>query len=648
MNFKIGLSAFVACLVVMFAFWFSSATAQAAALPVVDPCVVDCYRVELINAIANNNGTTTLTWRITNNCNRGLSHVSFSLPTGVVATEPTHKSIYTAPSGLKYEVENPTNNPFYAIKFNTTGSEGIKNGGSDLFTYTIPGSFDPDAAMKVEMKASTNQRTLDFSPSACKPKPTPTPEETSTPVETPQETPPPTATPTPVPALNLTFMCAYAGDDFFLWRVTNSNGAAVDYTWDVYKGAESGGGTVPANDVVYFTTSTGSKTVRLFVAGKLVNTKASGQPCKVDLTLSYTCDDNGQQLWSVYNGNDFDQPFTWSSSNGLENGAGIAPAKAATTFGTANGNHTVTASYIHAPHAMRTVSASAEACTRQDEPPVETPTETPEAPVETPTETPTERSEPPTETPIQTPETPVETPEPPVETPAETPEPPVEPPAETPEPPVETPAETPEPPVETPTETPELPVETPTETPQSTEIPQEVTTPVETPAPPTSTPEPPSEPPFTGSELAAIGDYVWEDANGNGLQETDEPPVAGVVVRLFTQDHVLVGATQTGSDGRYGFSGLQPGGYYLVFDPTTLPPGYRFTLANQGDRALDSDADPVTGATAVVVLVAGQTDLTWDAGVVKIIGGSDPTNLEEGAEPTGLTPRLWLPLVGNS
>jgi hypothetical protein len=439
MNFKVGLNAFVACLIAVIAFWLSGATAQAAALPVVDSCVVDCYQVELVSAVDNGNGTTTLTWRITNHCNKGLSHVSFGLPAGVVATEPAHESIYTAPSGRQYQVENPTNNPFYAIKFNTTGSEGIKDGESDLFSYTIPGSFDPNAAMQVEMKAGTNQRTLDFSPSACQPNPTPTPE------ETPEETP--------------------------------------------------------------------------------------------------------------------------------------------TT----------------------------------------TPTETPEPPVETPTETP----------------------EPPVETPTETPEPPVETPTETPEPPVETPTETPEPPVETPTATPEPPVETPTATPQSTDIPQVITTPTETPAPPTSTPEPPSDPPFTTPELAAIGDYVWEDVNGNGRQDEGEPPVAGVIVRLFTHDHTLVGATQTDGAGRYGFAGLQPGSYYLVFDPTTLPPGYKFTQPNQGDLALDSDADPLTGATAVTVLHAGQTDLTWDAGLIKVVGGSNPTNLEEGAEPTGLTPRLWLPLVGN-
>ncbi len=87
-------------------------------------CEGECYTFELVgyeyDAAMN---TTTLTWRITNRCKYGLSHVAFELPAGTQASAPTHGAIYTSPTGRQYQVENPTNNPFYSIKFETIGSE---------------------------------------------------------------------------------------------------------------------------------------------------------------------------------------------------------------------------------------------------------------------------------------------------------------------------------------------------------------------------------------------------------------------------------------------------------------------------------------------------------------------------------------------
>jgi hypothetical protein len=47
-----------------------------------------------------------------------------------------------------------------------------------------------------------------------------------------------------------------------------------------------------------------------------------------------------------------------------------------------------------------------------------------------------------------------------------------------------------------------------------------------------------------------------------------------------------------------------------------LPEGYVFTMQDQGaDDAIDSDADPATGMTICTNLVAGERDMTWDAGI---------------------------------
>jgi hypothetical protein len=74
-----------------------------------------------------------------------------------------------------------------------------------------------------------------------------------------------------------------------------------------------------------------------------------------------------------------------------------------------------------------------------------------------------------------------------------------------------------------------------------------------------------------------------------------------------------VATTTTDTNGNYKFEGLAPGSYSLGF--STLV-GYEITAQGQGgDTAFDSNADPVTGKTGVVVLASGDNDLTVDAGM---------------------------------
>ncbi|GIV68430.1 MAG: hypothetical protein KatS3mg048_1292 [Caldilinea sp.] len=162
-------------------------TASSAELKALVPdaagCQGECYTVELVSVLYNaSENTTTLTWRVTNRCKFGLSHVAFELSKESKAIAPANGAIYTSATGRQYKVENPTNNPFYSIKFETVGA-GIANGESDLFVYTIAGTFDPNAVMRVQAKGGQQIDRFEFKPGACTvpatPEPTPvTPEPT--------------------------------------------------------------------------------------------------------------------------------------------------------------------------------------------------------------------------------------------------------------------------------------------------------------------------------------------------------------------------------------------------------------------------------------------------------------------------------------
>ncbi len=72
--------------------------------------------------------------------------------------------------------------------------------------------------------------------------------------------------------------------------------------------------------------------------------------------------------------------------------------------------------------------------------------------------------------------------------------------------------------------------------------------------------------------LATISGVVFNDSNGNGIKDTGESGISGVLITLSN------GATATTSaDGSYTFSNLQPGDYSVT---ETDPSGYSSTTAN--------------------------------------------------------------------
>ncbi len=148
---------------------------------------------------------------------------------------------------------------------------------------------------------------------------------------------------------------------------------------------------------------------------------------------------------------------------------------------------------------------------------------------------------------------------------------------------------------------------------------------------------------------ATIGDFVWEDLNQNGIQDSGEVGLGGINVRLISCDDTLMEdrTTISDADGMYIFHDVDPGNYRLFF---VLPDGYSFSPMDASiNDSIDSDVNPATGYTDCTHLDSGEVNLTVDAGMfltpppTAILGGFvwDDTNMN-GIQDSG---EAGIPMV---
>uniref|UniRef100_A0A7S4JXU6 SD-repeat containing protein B domain-containing protein n=1 Tax=Paramoeba aestuarina TaxID=180227 RepID=A0A7S4JXU6_9EUKA len=143
----------------------------------------------------------------------------------------------------------------------------------------------------------------------------------------------------------------------------------------------------------------------------------------------------------------------------------------------------------------------------------------------------------------------------------------------------------------------------------------------------------------TTPRLNAIGDRVWVDQNGNGIQEAYERVgVPNVKVQLHNPDigtgtNQRLAQTFTDDDGYYLFDSLPDGDYVVSFDIDDNDSffdyyksdpeynGWSWSPVQQGSNgALDSNAYEESGnedraITTTITLAGGVRDMTWDAGI---------------------------------
>lgn len=124
-----------------------------------------------------------------------------------------------------------------------------------------------------------------------------------------------------------------------------------------------------------------------------------------------------------------------------------------------------------------------------------------------------------------------------------------------------------------------------------------------------------------------IGNRVWQDSNGNGIQDAGEPPIAGVKVELFAQGANVATATPlattvTDADGYYVFSS-DPRGY-----PASGNNAPNDTVgANGGFDAADIQGGRASTASHKYGLVSLLPNTQYQVAIRNVSGASKQTAL---------------------
>ena len=114
---------------------------------------------------------------------------------------------------------------------------------------------------------------------------------------------------------------------------------------------------------------------------------------------------------------------------------------------------------------------------------------------------------------------------------------------------------------------------------------------------------------------SSIGDFVWLDVDGDGLQGVGEAGLGSIEIHLLKDGFIPVDTTYTDSLGFYRFTGLKQGVYAAQF---MAPPEYGFTVRNIGpDDAIDSDVGS-NGKSPLISLAHGAQFYDLDAGLIPL------------------------------
>jgi len=119
---------------------------------------------------------------------------------------------------------------------------------------------------------------------------------------------------------------------------------------------------------------------------------------------------------------------------------------------------------------------------------------------------------------------------------------------------------------------------------------------------------------IVSTTVASVGDYVWFDADQDGLQDPSESGIGGVLVTLYDNTNTPVASAITRPDGGYIFTNVIPGTYTIGFSNTPLGMVFTQEVGTPTDND-NSNVNPATGLTASFTVLAGTHNPTIDAGL---------------------------------
>ncbi|MBX7241106.1 MAG: hypothetical protein K1X92_05100, partial [Bacteroidia bacterium] len=148
---------------------------------------------------------------------------------------------------------------------------------------------------------------------------------------------------------------------------------------------------------------------------------------------------------------------------------------------------------------------------------------------------------------------------------------------------------------------------------------------------------------------SSIGNFVWNDLDRDGVQDSGESGIPNVQVQLLdgSGNPILVGGNPvivtTNASGTYTFNNLAPGSYSVQFLPASYPAGFGVSPQDATADNLDSDANTVTGVSSVVTIGSGQTYVDLDAGLNCIL-----PNVDAGPDTTLTCTNATVVITGSS
>jgi hypothetical protein len=111
-----------------------------------------------------------------------------------------------------------------------------------------------------------------------------------------------------------------------------------------------------------------------------------------------------------------------------------------------------------------------------------------------------------------------------------------------------------------------------------------------------------------------LGDLVWADNNGNGMQDAGEAGIPNVTVNLKNNSGSILATTTTDANGKYFF--YDPMGYYGTNDyqiEVTTPFGFVPCSSNCGTDD-EKDSDVINGIISGINVPQGSWNHSFDAG----------------------------------